>query len=126
MAKSAGALATVNQGIFPNKPTSSDIDALAAPFNPGSTIMADYSHTQTVRGSELTFQLLLGHQVAGDFDKVASEFPKRPDGKTASLSGVKAEASRLAEKLVTMYEKRVAKAADAAARKSRSMSESVS
>ena len=87
MTKAAGALSTVHQGIYPNKPTPSILDVLAAPFNPESSIMADYSHAQTVRGSELTFQLLLGHQIAGDFDKVACEFRKKPDGKTASLSG---------------------------------------
>lgn len=126
MAKSSRALATVHQGIFPNKPAPSDIDTLASPFGTGSTIMADYTRAQTVRGSELTFQLLLGHQVAGDFDKVISQFPKKPDGKTRSLSAVKPEASRLAKEVVSLFEKRVAKAGEAAARKSRSMSESVS
>ena len=86
--------------------------------------MADYTRAQMVRGSELTFQLLLGHQVVGDFEKVASDLPRRPDGKTASLSGVKARASQLAAKLVATFEKRIAKAAALAARKGRSRSES--
>ena len=86
--------------------------------------MADYTRAQTVRGSELTFQLLLGHQVVGDFEKVASDFPRRPDGKTASLSGVKARASQLAATLVATFERRITKAAEMAARKGRSQSES--
>ena len=86
--------------------------------------MADYTRAQTVRGSELTFQLLLGHQVVGDFEKVVSDFPRRPDGRTASLSGVKARASQLAVKLIATFEKKIAKAAELAARKSRSQSES--
>ena len=86
--------------------------------------MADYTRAQTVRGSELTFQLLLGHQVAGDFERVVSDFPRKPDGRTASLSGVKARASHLAAKLINTFEKKLAKAAELAARKNRSQSES--
>ena len=71
-----------------------------------------------VRGSEFTFQFLLGHKVDCDYEKIARKFPKKPDGKTASVSHTKSKASRLAEKLVTTYQKRVAKALEAAARKS--------
>ena len=67
----------------------------------------------------------LGHQVAGDFEKVVSDFPRRPDGKTASLSDVKARASQLSAKLIATFEKKIAKAAELAARKNRSQSESV-
>jgi len=69
--------------------------------------------------------MLLGHQVVGDFERIASDFPRRPDGKTASLSGVKAQASQLAVKLVSTFERRIAKMAELASRKSRSQSESV-
>ena len=65
--------------------------------------MADYTQAHTVRGSEFTFQLLLGHKVNCDYEKVAGKFPKKPDGKTASVSHIKSQASRLAEKLVTTY-----------------------
>ena len=110
LAKSTGALTTVHKGIFPSRPVPSDVDTLAAPFGSESTIMTDYTRTQTVRGSELTFQLLLGHQVAGDFSKAVSHFPKRPDCKMLSLKEVKPEASRLAQEVVSLFEKRVAKA----------------
>ena len=122
--KSTGALASVHQSIFPSKPAPVAVDALAAPFEGNATTLVDYTRAQTVRGSELTFQLLLGHQVVGDFEKVVSDFPRRPDGKTASLSGVKARASQLAAKLVATFEKKIAKAAELAARKNRSQSES--
>ena len=68
---------------------------------------------------------MVPHQVVGDFEKVVSDFPRKPDGKTASLSGVKTQASQLAAKLIATFEKRIAKAAELAARKSRSQSESV-
>ena len=120
--KASGALSVVHQGMFPNKAAPSSVEGLAAPFGAGSTIMTDYTRSQTVRGSEFTFQLLLGHKVECDYEKVAGEFPKRPDGKTVSVSHTKSEASRLAQKLVDTYQKRVAKALEAAARKSRSES----
>ena len=101
------------------------MDALAAPFEDGATTLADFTRTQTVRGSELTFQLLLGHQIPGDFEKVVSGFPRRSDGRTASLSGVKVQATQLAVKLVATFERALAKATEAAAaRKTRSRSES--
>ena len=120
--KASGALAVVHQGMFPHKAAPSSVEGLAAPFGAGSTIMADYTQAQTVRGSEFTFQLLLGYKVYCDYEKVAGEFPKKPDGKTAPVSHTKPEASRLAEKLAATYQKRVAKALEAAARKSRSES----
>ena len=124
--KSTGALATVHRSIFPSRSPPAAVDALAAPFEDDATTIVDFTRAQTVRGSELTFQLLLGHQVAGDFEKVVSDFPRKPDGKTASLSGVKVQASQLAAKLVATFERRIAKVAEAAAaRKSRSQSESV-
>ena len=88
--KSTGALATVHRSIFPSVPPPTAVDALAAPFEDDAPTLSDFTRTQTVRGSELTFQSLLGHQVAGDFEKVVSGFPRRSDGRTASLSGVKA------------------------------------
>ena len=69
-------------------------------FKDDATTLADFTRAQTVRGSELTFQLLLGHQIQGDFEKVVSGFPRRPDGRTASLGGVKAQATQLDVKLV--------------------------
>ena len=126
MTKATGTLVVVYQGMYPNKSAPSNLDSLAAPFSSGLSIMADLTHTQTVGDSEFIFQLLLGHQIAGDFDKVDGEFSKKPDGKTTSLSGVKAEASRLAEKLVTTYKKRVARAIEAATRRGISVSKSAS
>ena len=64
--KSTGALTTVHRNIFPSQLPPVAVDALAAPFEGNVTTMADYTRAQTVRGSELTFQLLLGHQVVGD------------------------------------------------------------
>ena len=76
--KAWGAVAVVHQGMFPHKAAPSSVERLAAPFGAGSTIMADYMQAQTVRGSEFTFQLLLGHKVDYDYEKVAHEFLIRP------------------------------------------------
>ena len=114
----------VHQSIFPGDQPPATVDALAAPFEDATTI-ADFTRSQTVRGSELTFQLLLGHQVRGDFEKVVRGFPRRPDGRIASLGGVKERASQLAVQLVALFERALAKATEAAAtRKSRSRSQS--
>ena len=121
--KSTGALAVVHQSIFPGNQPPATVDALAAPFGDATTI-ADFTRSQTVRGSELTFQLLLGHQVPGDFEKIVSGFPRKPDGRTASVSGVKERASQLAAQLVALFERALAKATEAAARKGRSRSQS--
>ena len=65
----------MHRSIFPSDPPPTAVDALTAPFEDEATTLADFTRAQTVRGSELTFQLLLGHQVAGDFEKVVSGFP---------------------------------------------------
>ena len=96
-------------------------DGLAVALGPESSTMANFTRAQTVRGSELTFQLLLGHGVADDFKKVVADFPHKPDGKTASLGPVKEEAARLAEDMVSMVERR---AAEIATRSRRARSES--
>ena len=112
----------VHRSIFPSDQPPTAVDALAAPLEDATTI-ADFTRSQTVRGSELTFQLLLGHQVPGDFEKVVSGFPRRPDGRIASLGGVKERATQLAVQLVALFERALAKATEAAAtRKSRSRS----
>ena len=123
--QSTGALTTVHRSIFPSDAPPTAVDALAAPFEEDATTLADFTRTQTVRGSELTFQLILGHQIEGDFEKVVSGFPRRADGRTASLGGVKAQAKQLAVKLVATFERALAKATEAAtSRKTRSRSES--
>ena len=116
----------MHRNIFPSDSPPTAVDALDAPFEDGASTLADFTRTKTVRGSELTFQLLLGHQIQGDFEKVVSGFPRRPDGRTASLGGVKVRAAQLAVKLVATFQRALAKATEeAAARKSRSQSESV-
>ena len=109
--KSKDALASVHRSIFPNQPLPADVNALAAPFEGEATTLADYTRAQTVRGSEFTFRLLLGHEVAGDFEAVASDFPRNPDGKTKSLNSVKARASQLAVKLIDTFERKLARTA---------------
>ena len=78
--RSSGALANVYRGVFPGQSAPTDAEALAAPFEGGATTMKDFVRAQTVRGSELTFRLLLGHEIAGDFEAVVSDFPRKPDG----------------------------------------------
>lgn len=116
LSKSTIALAAVHRNVFPQRPPPADADGLAAVLGPESSTMANFTRAQTVRGSELTFKLLLGHGVAGDFKKVVVDFPRKPDGRTTSLSSVKDEAAQLAEDMVSMVERRVAEVASRSAR----------
>ena len=67
----------VHRSIFPSDQPPAAVDALAAPFEDATTI-TDFTRSQTVRGSELTFQLLLGHQVPGDFEMSSAPFLEDP------------------------------------------------
>ena len=121
--KSTGALAAVHKNVFPLRAPPASVDGLAAVLGPECSTMANFTRTQPVRGSELTFKLLLGHGVAGDFKKVVADVPRKPDGRTTSLGPVKEETARLAEDMVSMVERR---SAEVAARAVRSRPESVS
>ena len=100
LTKSTGALAAVHKNVFPLRAPPASAEVLAAMLGPESSTMADFTRDQTVRGSELTFNLLLGHGVATDFKKVVAGFPQTPDGRTVKLSAVKDEVARLAEDMV--------------------------
>ena len=121
MSKKTGALAAVHKNIFPQVTPHASADGLAAVLGPESSTMASFGRAQTVRGSEITFQLLLGHGVAADFEKVVADFPRKPDGKKVKLGPVKEEATQLAEKMMSMVERA---AAELAARSVRARSES--
>ena len=118
MKKSSTALTNIYQGVFPGQAAPKEADALVAPFA-AADVMTNYTRTQTVRGSELTFRLLLGHGIAGDFEAAASDFPRRPDGKSKSLTSFKDKAAQLAGKLIDTFERKLA---ESAAKKGRAQS----
>ena len=108
--KSSSALTNIYQGVFPGQVAPKEAEALAAPFAEAN-VMTNFIRTQTVRGSELTFRLLLGHGISGDFEAAASDFPRRPDGKFKSLTSVKDKATQLAGKLIDTFERKLAESA---------------
>ncbi|KAM0894988.1 hypothetical protein ACQ4PT_024141 [Festuca glaucescens] len=85
LSKTTGALAAVHKSVFPQLAPPASADGLAAAFGPESSTMASFGRAQTVRGSEITFQLLLGHGVATDLKKVVADFPRKPGGKSTAL-----------------------------------------
>jgi hypothetical protein len=85
--------------------------------------MADFARTLTVRGSESTLKLLMGHGIDCDYEAALSEFPRKPDGKPVSLKGVSGSAARLAEVFMATM---VRRAAETAARLRGSKSEATS
>ena len=78
LGKSAGALSALHKSVFPKGTPPTTVEALAEVFSPGSSTLADYTHTQTVCGLESAFLLMLGHGIAGDFEKVIADFPRKP------------------------------------------------
>ena len=71
MKKSSSDLTNIYQGVFPGQGAPKEAEALAAPFAEAN-VMTNFIRTQTVRGSELTFRLLLGHGISGDFEAAVS------------------------------------------------------
>ena len=78
--------------------------------------MASFARTLTVRGSETTLKLLLGHGIEGDFKAALSDFPRKPDGKLVSLKHLNEPASQLAEIFMTTVERRSVEVANRARR----------
>ena len=123
LAKSAGTLGTVHKNVFPMKEVPSTADGFADVLGPGTSTMASFARALTVRGSESTLKLILGHGIKGDFEAAMSDFPRKPGGKPMSLKAVSEPAARLANIFIATMEHR---AAEVGTRESRARSESVS
>ena len=123
LAKSTSILGAVHQNVLPLKEVPSTADGFTDVLGPGTSTMASFARALTVRGSESTLKLILGHGIKGDFEAAMSDFPQRPGGKPMSLKSVSEPAARLANMFIATMERR---AAEAATRESRARSESVS
>ena len=123
LVKSASTLGAVHQNVLPMKEVPSTADGFADVLGPGTSTMASFARALTVRGSESTLKLILGHGIKGDFEAAMSDFPRRPGGKPMSLKAVSEPAARLANIFIATMERR---AAEVATRESRARSESVS
>jgi len=123
LAKSASTLGAVYKAVLPSGEVPTTADGFADVFGPGTSTMANFSRALSVRGSESTLKLLLGHGLEGDYERALSDFPRRPDGRLVPLKGVSAPAARLAEIFMTTMERR---AKEVATRLLRGKSESTS
>ena len=123
LAKSASTLGAVYKEVLPLGEVPSTADGFAGVLGPGTSTMASFARALTVRGSESTLKLILGHGIKGDFEAAMSDFPRRPGGKPMSLKSVSEPAARLANMFIATMERR---AAEVATRESRARSESVS
>ena len=124
--RSSSALTSIYQTVLPKNTPPATVEALADVFAPGTSTRANYARAQMVGGSETTFILLMGHGIAGDFEKAVAGFPKNSEGKSAVTNTMKKEAGTLSRKMVTMLEQRAATMSERAARTSRARSESAS
>ena len=123
LAKSTSTLCAVHKVVLPSSEPPSTVDGFADVFGPGTSTMAAFARALTVRGSEFTLKLLLGHGMEGDYEVALSDFLRKPDGKLVSLRGVNEPAARLAEVFMSTMERRTA---ELATRARRAVSESTS
>ena len=123
LAKSTSTLDAVYKNVLPSGEVPATVDGFADVLGPGTSTMASFARTLTVRGSESTLKLILGHGIEGDFEAAMSEFPRKPNGKLVSLKHVSEPASRLANIFMATMERR---AAEIATRESRTKPESTS
>ena len=111
LVKSTSTLSAVYKVVFPGGEVPSTADGFAEVFGPGTSTMEGYARANTVRGSEHTLKLLMGHGIVCDYEGALSEYPRKPDGKPMSLRGVSGPATRLAEVFMSTMERRVAETA---------------
>ena len=123
LAKSTSTLGAVYKEVLPQGEVPANVDGFANVLGPGTSTMASFARALTVRGSESTLKLILGHGLEGDFEAALSEFPRKPGGKLLPLKHVSEPASRLANICINTMERR---AAEIATRASRARSEPVS
>ena len=120
LAKSSSTLGAVYGVVFPTGVVPSTVDGFADVFGPGTSTMANFARANTVRGSESTLKLLMGHGIACNYEGALSEFPRKPDGKPVSLKGVSGAAARLAEVFMSTMERRATETAARLQKKSTS------
>ena len=118
LAKLTNTLGVVYKVVFPTGVVPSTADDFADVFGPGTSTMADFARANTVRGSESTIKLLMGHGIDCDYEAALSAFPRKPDGKPISLKGVSGAAARLAEVFMSTMERRELETANRLLKKS--------
>ena len=123
IAKSTSTLSAVHKNVLPTTEVPSTADGFADVLGPGTSTMMNFAHALTVRGSESTLKLILGHGIEGNFEAAMSDFPRKAGGKPVSLKHVSEPATRLANLFMNTMERR---ATEVSARASRARSESVS
>ena len=79
-------LGVMHHNVLPLKEVPSTADGFADVLGPGTSTMASFARALTVRGSESTLKLILGHGIKGDFEAAMSDFPRKPGGKPMSLT----------------------------------------
>ena len=71
LAKSASTLGAVHKNVLPMKEVPSTADGFADVLGPGTSTMASFARALTVRGSESTLKLILGHGIKGEIGRAS-------------------------------------------------------
>ena len=75
LAKSASTLGAVHREVLPHDEVPATADGFLNVLGPGTLTMASFARALTVRGSESTFNLILGHVIEGDFAAAMFDLP---------------------------------------------------
>jgi hypothetical protein len=115
--KAAGTLAELHKNMFPKEDPPKLLDELVEVFYVEPSPLEEYSHSQTVCGSQITLALAMAHGVPEEeLKKATSGFPKKPNGIEVDLSPYVKSAKPLAKQLAWLVERKAAEKAAAKAR----------
>ena len=83
--KATDTLTSLHNCLLPEGQPPASLGELTKVLGPDSSIVDDFRREHTVRGSQTTLLMLLGHGFEGDFDKAMSGLPRGPNGKPVAL-----------------------------------------
>ena len=84
--KAKDVLTCLHSSVLPKCQPRASLGELAELFGPEASTIGDFRREQTVRGSQTTLLMLLGHGFEGDFDKAVSGVPADRTAKCCRLA----------------------------------------
>jgi hypothetical protein len=118
ISKVTNALAELHGHMFPKESTPPMLEVLAEVFQAEPSPLVEYSHAQSVVGSQITLALIVAHGVPeANLEKATSSFPTKADGTEIDLGPFYKSTKPMAKHLAEMLDARAAAKAAAQAKK---------
>lgn len=114
--RSTDALSTVHRSLYPRGEVGSLVD-LIDHFLSEPNPLLEVARTQTEKGAEVGFSMLMAHGVQADFEKACSSHPTTTDGKEVALTPFLQRARAAAKMLGELLAQRAIERAAAKARR---------